>query len=54
MSKELKWCKNFMHAVILRGHKKYRVRKKNIARVQRLKRQAFAKWGCFPLPPEWK
>lgn len=53
MSKELKWCLNFARAVQLRGHKKKRIRKKNIKRVERMRSQAFKKWGYFPLPIEW-
>ena len=54
MSDELKWCNNFRKAVALRGHKKDRVRKKNIKRVYRLRDYAFKRWGCFPYPPEWR
>lgn len=53
MSKELKWCLNFARAVHLRGHKKRKVRKKNIKRVERMRSQAFKKWDYFPLPIEW-
>lgn len=54
MSRELVWCKNFMKAVYLRGHHKYRVRKKNIKRAERLVEYAMKTWGCFPYPPEWR
>lgn len=54
MSKELKWCKSFMNAVYLRGHKRYRTRKKNIHRVDTLLRRALHRWGHLPYPPEWK
>jgi len=54
ISDELRWCNNFRHAVELRGHHKYRVRKKNIHRVFRLRDYAIKRWGCFPYPPEWR
>lgn len=54
MTNKLKWCLGFAKAVRLRGHKKYRIRRKNINRTMRLKNKAFRRWGCFPLPPEWQ
>ena len=54
MSDELRWCKNFLHAVYFRGHHKTRVRKKNIKRVYRLRDYAFKRWGYFPYPEEWR
>ena len=53
MSGKLRWCLGFTRAVQLRGHKRARIRKKNIHRVERMRKQAFRRWGCFPLPPEW-
>lgn len=53
MSNELRWCLGFNRAVDLRGHSKRRVRKKNISRVEKMKKKAFQRWGCFPIPPEW-
>jgi hypothetical protein len=52
MSDELRWCNNFRHSVVLRGHKKKRVRKKNEKRVIRLRDYAFKRWGYFPYQPE--
>ena len=54
MSNKLKWCLGFSKAVDLRRHPRWRTRKKNIHRVQKMMRKAFRRWGCFPLPPEWK
>ena len=53
ISTELKWCLGFMKAVILRGHRRHRTRKKNIHRVQQMSNKALKRWGCYPLPPEW-
>lgn len=41
MSGKLRWCKGFIKAVSLRSHKRYRVRKKNISRVNRMRDRAF-------------
>ena len=54
ISNELRWCRGFARAVILRGHYKHRVRLKNTHKVERMKKKAFRRWGCFPFPPEWK
>ena len=54
MSDELKWCKHMMRAFYLRGHKKYRVSKKNAKRVQRLLNYALKRWDGMPYPPEWR
>ena len=52
-SNVLKWYLGYNKAVDLRGHSKYRTRKKNIHRVNRMKDKAFRRWGYFPFPPEW-
>lgn len=49
MSAKLKWSIGFAKAVQLRGHSRYRTRKKNIHRVKQMMNKAIKRWKCFPL-----
>lgn len=51
MSKELKWCKQFIKCNSLSWyHKRERIRKKNKYRVNKM----FSRIDCLPYPIEWK
>ena len=54
MSRKLKWCLNFNRVGYYWAHgRNHKIRKKNHNRAMRMMKQAFKRWGAFPLPPEW-